>query len=121
MKCYLILVLLCLSIYIKSDYPSCEQITPTEAEDCKKAVSQKKYCCSLIDIKKSTYNNECKEKSQEEVDQFNPNEIKFQCYETQSASSPQTPTSSKDSSRSRDSSSSFYLEVGVLILIFLLL
>ena len=120
MKCYLILVLLCLSIYIKSDYPSCEQITPTEAEDCKKAVSQKKFCCSLIDLKKSTFNMECKEKSQEEVDQINKSEIKYQCYETQSASSPQTPTSPQDST-SRASSSSFYLEVGVLISIFLLL
>ena len=121
MKCYLILVLLFLSVYIKSDYPSCEQITPEEAEDCKKAVSQKKFCCSLIDLKKSTFNMECKEKSQEEVDQINEKEIKYQCYKTQSASSPQTPTSSKDSSTSRASSSSFYLEVGVLISIFLLL
>ena len=120
MKCYLILVLLCLSIYIKSDYPSCEQITPKDAEDCKNAVSQKEYCCSLLD-KKDFGNHVCMEKTMEEIEQINISEIKHQCYKTQSASSPQTPTSSKDSSRSRASSSSFYLEVGVLISIFLLL
>ena len=120
MKCYFILVLLLLFIYIKSDNPSCEQITPEAPTDCENAVSTKKYCCSLID--KNTHSHECKEKSQQEVDQINPEEISYKCYRTGADdSSPQTPTSSEDSSRTRDSSSSFYLEVGVLILIFLLL
>ena len=119
MKCYLILVLLLLSIYIKSDNPPCEQITPVNPTDCENVVSTKKYCCSLID--KNTKSHECKEKSQQEVDQINREEISYKCYRTGADdSSPQTPTSSKDSSRSRASSSSFYLEVGVLISIFLL-
>ena len=40
MKCYLILALLLLSIYIKSDTP-CEQITPVAPTDCENGISEK--------------------------------------------------------------------------------
>ena len=127
MKCYLILALLLLSIYIKSDTP-CEQITPTvDSSDCENGITEKKYCCHLRE-NQEPYKSECKAMTQEERDQINRALFTSNCFFSKSGSPTQNPQSNssptqttQSTSSPRSSSSSFYLEVGILNLIFLLL
>ena len=123
MKFYLVLTLLYLSIYIVSN-SECEETNPAyliEEWDVKK--NNNGYCCLYRDYDASVY--KCMDISKDDYNRINAEfqgtQMSVECAKINGDSSSQSATAPSSPASTRSSSSSFYLEVGILTLIFLLL